>query len=238
MEIDLWGWPKNFISNLWWRRKGTHWVMGWTKSHQILRPAGALQNSQTSWSKLTRNWMDLMWINGKWVAPAPSQVHAAISPLQRNRAPGPNGFSEAFFYAAWNAIGSAIINTAQHFFLGRPLGASNTCMLTQIPSKFPSNFFHFRPLNLLNSTYKIISFVSTRERIHSLSLFALFVGTDHEGQFVSSRVRPLGLFLEKFCHLSWFMMSGPPPFPLKSLAPMLYMLHWVYILILEQVRLV
>lgn len=90
--------------------------------------------------------------------PAPSKVHSTISSLKRNKAIGPNGFSEAFFHVAWNIIGPDIINATQHFFtLGRHLWASNTYMLTLIPKvKSPSNFTHFRPISLLCFTHKII----------------------------------------------------------------------------------
>jgi hypothetical protein len=75
------------------------------------------------------------------------------------KAPGPDGFSGIFFKHYWEIVGSQVVTAVQSFFReGWLLSQMNHTFITIIPKKQGANNFNqFRPINLCNFYYKIIS---------------------------------------------------------------------------------
>ncbi|XP_058075296.1 uncharacterized protein LOC131223778 [Magnolia sinica] len=61
--------------------------------------------------------------------PSKEEVHAAILSIPQDGAPGPDGFTAAFFSACWEIVGNDIHTTAHSFFLGDPLPRAFTSTL-------------------------------------------------------------------------------------------------------------
>ena len=75
------------------------------------------------------------------------------------KAPGPDGIPAFFFQNFWGLVKTDVCNAIQAFFhFGSLLKAFNQTFITLIP-KIPNSeeVSHFRPINLCNVLYKIIS---------------------------------------------------------------------------------
>ena len=83
----------------------------------------------------------------------------AVFALKRHSSPGPDGFTGAFFTSFWEIIGSSVIAAIQNFFSSRKILKSlNTFFLALIPkSGAPKSFNDYRPISLLNFSFKIIT---------------------------------------------------------------------------------
>ena len=95
--------------------------------------------------------------------PDAEEIHRAAFELKRESSLGPGGFSGHFFYATWHIIGSIVVKPVKHFLKsGKLCKASNTFFITLIPKNHsPSSFVDFKPISLLNFTYKITAKILT-----------------------------------------------------------------------------
>lgn len=79
--------------------------------------------------------------------------------LNKNKSPGPDGFTSGFYKAAWGILGQEVINSILSFFSTKHLPPStNSTILTLIP-KFPGATIikDYRPISCCNTLYKVIS---------------------------------------------------------------------------------
>lgn len=89
--------------------------------------------------------------------PEAEEIRSAIFSLKANSLPGPDGFSGNFFTATWHITGSSIFKAVQHFFsIGNLFKASNVYFLALIPKINSPSSSDYRPIRLLNFSYKII----------------------------------------------------------------------------------
>ena len=88
-----------------------------------------------------------------------SEIKAVVFHLKRNSSPGPDGILGAFLTSCWHIVGPEVTAVVTHFFTSRsPLKETNAYFLFLIPKKHaPVSFSDYRPISLLNFTYKIIS---------------------------------------------------------------------------------
>ena len=117
--------------------------------------------------------------------PAPLEIREAVFGLKKHSSPGPDGFSGAFYTHCWDIVGQDVIQAVIHFFTsGRLLRASNAYFLTLLPKiQSPASFSDFRPISLLNFTYKIIAkILATR-----LSGIIPQLISKHQSAFVKGR---------------------------------------------------
>lgn len=117
--------------------------------------------------------------------PTSTEVRQAVFKLKSNSSPGPDDFSGIFFTKCWSIVGQDVISAVIHFFKARKLlRATNAYFLTLIPKKHsPDTFADFRPISLLNFTYKVISkILATR-----LSAIIPFLISTHQAAFVKGR---------------------------------------------------
>lgn len=90
-----------------------------------------------------------------------------------------------FFARCWNIVGNDVISAVIHFFSsGRLLQAAKAYFLTLIPKKHsPETFADFRPISLLNLTYKVLSKILAIR----LSDIIPFLISKHQEAFVRGR---------------------------------------------------
>ena len=70
----------------------------------------------------------------------------------------PGGFSGVFYTCCWNIVRHDVIAAVTHFFIGKLLRANNAYFLALIPkNQSPLSFANFRPISILNFSFKVIS---------------------------------------------------------------------------------
>ena len=91
--------------------------------------------------------------------PTPKEIESTLFLLQDLKAPGPNEFPIFFYKQLWPTVGKDIINAVSSFFrLGSMPREVNRTLIVLIPKvSNPSIVNHFRPINLCNVVYKVIS---------------------------------------------------------------------------------
>ncbi|XP_013745364.2 uncharacterized protein LOC106447969 [Brassica napus] len=96
--------------------------------------------------------------------PSPSEIKDAVFSIHADKAPGPDGFSASFFHSNWDSIGSDISEEIQTFFTTGSLPPKiNETFIRLIPKiKNPRTVADYRPIDLCNVYYKIISKILTK----------------------------------------------------------------------------
>ncbi|VFQ84375.1 unnamed protein product [Cuscuta campestris] len=89
----------------------------------------------------------------------PEEVREAVFDIGNDKAPGPDGFTAAFFKDQWDLVGRDIYEAVVEFFSsGRLLRQINHAMIVLIPkSAHNPTVKDFRPIACLNVLYKIIT---------------------------------------------------------------------------------
>jgi hypothetical protein len=87
------------------------------------------------------------------------EVFQVLKDLQGNKAPGPDGFSMAFFHKCWEVVGDDIINFFEEFHTHCKFEKSlDATFIALIPKKKDAlNIRDFRPISLVGSMYKLLS---------------------------------------------------------------------------------
>lgn len=91
--------------------------------------------------------------------PSAAEITNVLRKLNQNKSPGPDGFSSAFFKAAWPILGEEVLLAISHFFVSGFLPTStNATILTLVPKKPGATYIaDYRPISCCNTTYKTIS---------------------------------------------------------------------------------
>lgn len=86
------------------------------------------------------------------------EIIIALFNIRPDRAPGPDGFTGAFFQQFWPEIKTSICDEIQYFFdhgkLKQATNHTNLCLIPKIDA--PRKMSDFRPIALCNVRYKII----------------------------------------------------------------------------------
>jgi hypothetical protein len=91
--------------------------------------------------------------------PSPSEIKNAVFELNKESAPGPDGFGAFFFHTYWDIIHQDVVNAVTEFFstgLLMPNFNANTLILIPKISN-ADRIEHYRPIALANFKFKIIS---------------------------------------------------------------------------------
>ncbi|XP_010446092.1 PREDICTED: uncharacterized protein LOC104728863 [Camelina sativa] len=91
--------------------------------------------------------------------PTPEEIRRTMFKLNANKAPGPDGFTSAFYKASWDILGAEVTSSILQFFHSSFLpSATNATILALLP-KVPgaSIISDFRPISCLNTLYKVVS---------------------------------------------------------------------------------
>lgn len=87
------------------------------------------------------------------------EIRESVFAVGPTKAPGPDGFTGAFYQQFWNVISPEIYKEVQGFFTGQVFDKThnhtNICLLPKVVA--PTSMSDFRPIALCNVSYKIIS---------------------------------------------------------------------------------
>jgi hypothetical protein len=110
------------------------------------------------------------------------EVFQVLKDLQGDKAPGPDGFSMAFFHKCWEVVGDDIMDLFEFHTHCKFEKSLNATFIALIPKKKDAlNIRDFRPISLVGSMYKLLSKVlANRIRLVMESLISssqnVFVG--------------------------------------------------------------
>ncbi|KAL0313709.1 UNVERIFIED_CONTAM: hypothetical protein Scaly_2907800, partial [Sesamum calycinum] len=107
------------------------------------------------------------------------EIKEAIFDIDEESAPGPDGYTSAFFRTAWPVVGQAISEAICEFFrTGQLLKQVNTTLLALIPKvNLPSYVSDYRPISCCNVLYKAITKVIVKRMQPILHLLIDFSQT-------------------------------------------------------------
>jgi len=86
------------------------------------------------------------------------ELKGAIQQMTSDKAPGPDGFTGAFFKQCWNIVKADVLNAANAFHLLRTtnLPLLNSANIILLPKKDGADSISdFRPISLIHSFAKI-----------------------------------------------------------------------------------
>ncbi|KAJ7558752.1 hypothetical protein O6H91_04G054100 [Diphasiastrum complanatum] len=92
------------------------------------------------------------------------ELHSALKAMNRDKTPGPNWVTPNFFLDHWNVDGLALLRSIHSAFSSGSFPASLSQGLIKLVPKIvsPSNIFDYRPLTMLNTSYKIVAKAITK----------------------------------------------------------------------------
>ena len=104
--------------------------------------------------------------------PKDEEIFKVVCSLGGDKAPGPDGFPMFFFQKLWKIVGKDVCDAVKEFFGAKQmLKEVNSTFLCLIPKKLGADSpDQFRPINLCNSFYKIISKVLTSRLVQVIPL--------------------------------------------------------------------
>ena len=87
------------------------------------------------------------------------EILSVVRDMEGDKAPGPDGFSMAFFHHCWSVVGKDVLVVFEKFYQHCKFEKSlNATFITLIPEKNDaSNICDFRPISLVGSLYKILA---------------------------------------------------------------------------------
>ena len=87
------------------------------------------------------------------------EILSVVRDMEGDKAPGPDGFSMAFFHHCWSVVGKDVLVVFEKFYQHCKFEKSlNATFITLIPKKNDaSNICDFRPISLVGSLYKILA---------------------------------------------------------------------------------
>ena len=152
---------KNFIHRL---KHNNGWVTGHTQKEEIIHrhfkniaKKGPPRNIDINWNILPSPDCDLRDLDENI---SEEEVKEAIFAMPADKAPGPDGFTGAFFKSCWSTIKGDIMMAIRHF---SDLHAShfhwlNSADVALIPKKDGAeDILDFRPISLIHAIEKIIA---------------------------------------------------------------------------------
>ncbi|KAI0531357.1 hypothetical protein KFK09_000910 [Dendrobium nobile] len=113
------------------------------------------------------------------------EVKIAVFDGNENSAPGPDGFTYAFYKKSWNVLGLQIFNAVNNFFISGnlPKGVKATAIALIPKCTHASNINDFRPISLCNVLYKIVAKVIANR----LKVVLPFIIHDSQSGFIANR---------------------------------------------------
>ena len=100
--------------------------------------------------------MERVWLERKFER---EEILQVVKELEGDKAPGPDGFSMAFYHHCWRVVEKDILAVFEEFFQHCKFEKSlNATFIAIIPKKIDaSNVRDFHPISLVGSVYKILA---------------------------------------------------------------------------------
>ena len=97
-------------------------------------------------------------------------IKRVLFSMDDNKAPGPDGYTSAFFKKAWNIVGEDFCSAVKDFFSsGEMLKQLNHSTIALVPKSANANSAaDYRPISCCNVTYKVISKLLAERLAHVL----------------------------------------------------------------------
>eukprot|EP00253_Pinus_taeda_P022245 PITA_22245 len=117
--------------------------------------------------------------------PTEEEIREATFSMQQDKAPGPDGFSVAFYRQHWETIRKDFVRMVKNAFRKHKLGDNTkSSHIALIPKEAnPKSFDRFRPISLCNVSYKII----TKIIANRLKNLLPTIISENQGGFVPKR---------------------------------------------------
>lgn len=130
-----------------------------------------------------------------------------------DKAPGPDGFTVAFFKSAWELIGDDICKAVLDFFdNGMILRELNNTIIALLPKvSSPSKITDYRPISCCNVIYKCISrIISNRMKAGLMDVISY-----NQSAFVPGRSISDNILLTQELVKNYHIQRGTPRFAVK-----------------------
>jgi len=113
------------------------------------------------------------------------EIRLAIFSMQLNKAPGPDGFTVAFYRTHWDTIKKDYVRMVKNVFKKFKMGnTTKASHLALIPKDLnPLSFDRFRPISLCNVSYKVVTKILAN-RLKELLPYSI---SENQGGFVPHR---------------------------------------------------
>ncbi|PWA69450.1 methylenetetrahydrofolate reductase 1 [Artemisia annua] len=147
--------------------------------------------------------------NTNMVRHVPSEeIKRAMFDIGDDKAPGPDGYTSAFFKKGWDIVGQDVCNAIRDFFgNGKLLKETNHTFLALIPKvTTPLKVTDYRPISCCNVIYKCLSKIITNRIIEGIKE----VVSENQSAFVpGGRISDNILITQELMH-NYHRDRGPP----------------------------
>lgn len=136
------------------------------------------------------------------------EVKMAMFSIGDDKAPGPDGYTAAFFKHAWDIVGQDVTLAVLDFFnSGRLLQGLNHTFIVLIPKVLtPASIIDYRPIACCNVIYKCISKILSDQIKNDL---ASIVGINQSGFIPGRKISDNILLTQELMH-NYHRQFGPP----------------------------
>ncbi|KAJ0864233.1 putative RNA-directed DNA polymerase [Helianthus annuus] len=141
------------------------------------------------------------------------EVKQAMFSIGENKAPGPDGYTSAFFKKSWDVVGGEVTKAVLDFFSnGQILKQINHTILALVPKvETPNTVLDYRPISCCNVLYKCISKIIT-DRIKGGLGYLVNI---NQSAFVPGRKISDNILLTQELMHNYQVDRGPPRCALK-----------------------
>ncbi|XP_022003085.1 uncharacterized protein LOC110900505 [Helianthus annuus] len=141
------------------------------------------------------------------------EVKQAMFSIGENKAPGPDGYTSAFFKKSWDVVGGEVTKAVLDFFSnGQILKQINHTILALVPKvETPNTVLDYRPISCCNVLYKCISKIITDRIKWGLG----YLVNINQSAFVPGRKISDNILLTQELMHNYHVDRGPPRCALK-----------------------
>ncbi|XP_021991415.1 uncharacterized protein LOC110888183 [Helianthus annuus] len=141
------------------------------------------------------------------------EVKQAMFSISENKAPGPDGYTSAFFKNAWDVVGGEVTKAVCDFFNnGQILKQINHTILALVPKMdTPNTVLDYRPISCCNVIYKCISKIITNRVKGCLGTLVNI----NQSAFVPGRKISDNILITQELMHNYHVDRGPPRCALK-----------------------